>query len=110
MTSGHCNHEPIKIVTFDSRSGDVLHKKVEEIKDDELDLAKEIAEKLIASLKPHGNAAGLAAPQIGISKAVFIYSYDRNPEHIEVVINPTLTPATGDIVEGWEALLFCYTW
>ena len=37
-------------------------------------------------------AAGLAAPQIGIGKSVFIYSYDRDPKNLEVAINPSYIP------------------
>jgi len=47
-------------------------------------------------------AAGLAAPQIGINKAVFIFSYDRDPKHLEVVINPTFIPLKEAKAQGWE--------
>ena len=72
--------ENIKIVTVDSLEKEVLRQKTEEIYEDELPLAKEIAEKLFAALQPLLPAAGLAAPQIGISKSVFIFSFDRDPK------------------------------
>ena len=91
-----------EIVTVDSLESAVLRKKAELIQEDELPLAKEIAGQLYLSLEPHFPAAGLAAPQIGINKAVFIYSFDRNPEHFEMVINPVLTPVGEEKAEGWE--------
>lgn len=95
--------QELKIVTIDSPLHEVLKQKTELIQENELPLAQEIAAQLFKTLQPHLPAAGLAAPQIGISKAVFIYSYDRNPEHLEVVINPSFEPIGDEIVEGWEA-------
>jgi peptide deformylase len=92
----------IKIVTVDSANGDVLRKKTEDIKPDELYLAQEIGEKLLSALKPHLPAAGLAAPQIGISKSVFVYSYNREPENLEIVINPAFIPIGDKKIHGWE--------
>jgi peptide deformylase len=99
-----------EIVTIDSPKHEVLRTKTEDIKENELPLAKEIAEALYASLKPHMPAAGLAAPQIGISKSVFIFSYDRDPKNLEVVINPTFAPVGSSRVKGWEgcfSVLLC---
>lgn len=96
------NTQPIKIVTVDSSSKEVLATKTEDIQEDELYLANEISDQLMASLKPYLPAAGLAAPQIGISKSMFIYSYDRDPNHLETVINPKWTPISEDRIEGWE--------
>jgi peptide deformylase len=90
------------IVTVDSSQAEVLRRKAENIQESELGIAKEISEKLYAALEPYFPAAGLAAPQIGISKAVFIFSYDRDPKHLEVVINPTWKPLGDAKVKGWE--------
>jgi peptide deformylase len=98
----HCVADAIKIVTVDSPLQEVLHKKTEEIQEGELPLAREIAKKLYLSLKPYFPAAGLAAPQIGISKSVFIFSFDRDPNNLEVVINPSFVPVGDSQVEGWE--------
>lgn len=95
----------IKIVTVDSLEKDVLEKKTEDIKENEFHMVHEISEKLFLALKPHLPAAGLAAPQIGISKSVFIYSYDRDPKNLEVVINPAFIPIGDNKVEGWEGCL-----
>lgn len=92
----------LQIVTLDSPNKDVLKRKTEKIEPNELTLAREIGEKLFQALEPHLPAAGLAAPQIGISKSVFIYSYDRNPENLELVINPIFSPIGDHKIEGWE--------
>lgn len=96
--------EPIKIVTLGSPNAEVLKTKAEAFQNNKEDLAKAktIAEQLFASLQPLMPAAGLAAPQIGISKAIFIYTYDRTPEHLEVAINPSFTPVGEETVVGWE--------
>lgn len=94
-----------EIVTIDSPQADVLKTKAEQIQENELGLAKEIGRQLYLSLEPFFPAGGLAAPQIGISKAVFIFSPNRDPKNLEVVINPTFTPVGNEKVEGWESCL-----
>lgn len=101
--------EKLKIVTLNSPNKNVLSRKTEEIKSGEFPLAKQIADKLINALKPYSPAAGLAAPQIGISKAVFIYSFDRDPKNLEVVINPQFKPLDLDTKKGWEGCLSVIT-
>lgn len=92
----------MKIVTIDSPLQDILKKKTEEIKENEFILAKEISEKLFLALKPYFPAAGLAAPQIGISRSVFIFSFDRSPDNLETVINPSFLPVGDTKIESWE--------
>jgi peptide deformylase len=94
--------EDMKIVTIDSPLQNILKQQTEEIQESELGLACEISEKLFLALKPHLPAAGLAAPQIGINKSVFIYSFNRDPENLETVINPSYFPLEDTKVEGWE--------
>ncbi len=94
--------ENIKIVTVDSVEKQVLRQKAEDIRKDELLLAQEIASKLFSAIQPLLPAAGLAAPQIGISKSVFIFSFDRDPKNFEVVINPQFVPEGEEVVVGWE--------
>ena len=94
--------QPLKIITVDSDEHSFLRIKAEMILRDQLPLAKEIAEKLFLALKPHLPAAGLAASQIGIKKAVFIFSFDRDPNNLEVVINPSFIPLGEKKKEGWE--------
>jgi peptide deformylase len=58
------------------------------------------------------NGAGLAAPQIGISKQVAIFGFKRNPRYPDaeevpytVLINPVITPLSQDEEEDWEGCL-----
>ncbi|MDO8705506.1 MAG: peptide deformylase [Sulfuricaulis sp.] len=58
------------------------------------------------------NGAGLAAPQIGVSQRIVIFSVEANarypdvePVPTTVLINPTLTPIGDEMEEGWEGCL-----
>ncbi len=58
------------------------------------------------------NGAGLAAPQIGVSQRVTIFSVESNPRYPDVepvpttvLINPILTPIGDEMEEGWEGCL-----
>ena len=65
--------------------------------------ASKIAIQLREALLPLMPAAGLAAPQICVSKQMFIFSWDRSIDNLEVVINPVFEPVTDEIEESWEA-------
>ena len=58
------------------------------------------------------NGAGLAAPQIGVDLQLVIFGFGRNERYPEappvpetVLINPTVTPVSQDMEEGWEGCL-----
>jgi len=58
------------------------------------------------------NGAGLAAPQIGVSKRVVVFGFQSNPRYPEaasvsktVLVNPEIEPLTDRIEEGWEGCL-----
>jgi peptide deformylase len=58
------------------------------------------------------NGAGLAAPQIGVSRQVVIFGVGQNPRYPQaeevpytVLINPELTPVDDQMEEGWEGCL-----
>lgn len=58
------------------------------------------------------NGAGLAAPQIGVSQRVVIFSVESNPRYPDVepvpttvLVNPALTPVGNDMEDGWEGCL-----
>jgi len=60
----------------------------------------------------HLNGAGLAAPQIGVGLRVVIFGVRGNPRYPDVeevpdtvLINPTLTPLSDELEEGWEGCL-----
>ncbi|MCV2361760.1 peptide deformylase [Paucibacter sp. TC2R-5] len=58
------------------------------------------------------NGAGLAAPQIGVDLQLVIFGFQSNERYPEappvlptVLINPTITPLSDAVVEGWEGCL-----
>ena len=60
----------------------------------------------------HLNGAGLAAPQVGVPVRVVIFGVTANlrypdiePVPDTVLINPVLTPLSGEEEEGWEGCL-----
>lgn len=60
----------------------------------------------------HLDGAGLAAPQIGVSLRVVIFGFEANarypdaaPVPYTVLINPQLTPLSGEEEEAWEGCL-----
>lgn len=70
-------------------------------------LVADMKETMIAN-----DGAGLAAPQIGVDLRVVMFGFESNPRYPEVgpipftvLINPSLTPLSSDIEEGWEGCL-----
>jgi peptide deformylase len=60
----------------------------------------------------HLNGAGLAAPQIGVPLRVVIFGVTANPRYPDVepvpetvLVNPVLTPLSGEEEEDWEGCL-----
>jgi peptide deformylase len=60
----------------------------------------------------HMNGAGIAAPQIGVSKRVVIFGIEGNPRYPDaeevpftVLVNPEITPLGNAMEEGWEGCL-----
>jgi peptide deformylase len=58
------------------------------------------------------NGAGLAAPQIGVDLQLVIFGFAKNDRYPDappvprtVLINPTITPLSEAIEEGWEGCL-----
>ncbi len=58
------------------------------------------------------NGAGLAAPQIGVSKRVLIFGVEANPRYPDaepvpttVLVNPVIEILTQQTEEGWEGCL-----
>ncbi|RYE14661.1 MAG: hypothetical protein EOP34_05955, partial [Rickettsiales bacterium] len=49
--------------------------------------------------------AGLAAPQIGISKQIFIYSIDKGGYNMTEAINPSIIRSGDKKISDWEACL-----
>ena len=60
----------------------------------------------------HANGAGLAAPQIGIDLQLVIFGFKNNERYPDapavpetVLINPTITPLSEAMEDGWEGCL-----
>jgi peptide deformylase len=58
------------------------------------------------------DGAGLAAPQVHVSRRIVIYGVDENPRYpdaesvpLTVLLNPRLTPLTEEHEEDWEGCL-----
>jgi peptide deformylase len=58
------------------------------------------------------NGAGIAAPQVGVSRRVVIFEVTRNPRYPQaepvpytVLVNPVLEPIGVDQEDGWEGCL-----
>ena len=58
------------------------------------------------------NGAGLAAPQIGVDLALVIFGFKQNTRYPDappmpetVLINPVITPLSGEEEDGWEGCL-----
>ena len=58
------------------------------------------------------NGAGLAAPQIGVSKQLVVFGFGSNPRYPNadsipetILLNPTIKPLDDLIVEDWEGCL-----
>jgi peptide deformylase len=58
------------------------------------------------------DGAGLAAPQVHVSKRVVIYGVDHNPRYphaepvpLTALVNPRITPLTQEMDEDWEGCL-----
>ncbi len=92
------------IITLDQDPTHCLTSGTEAIPDTAAGLieAREIVRRLEETLRPRMPAAGLAAPQIGISKAVFIFSWDRSAEHLDTAINPSFQALGEEKIFGWE--------
>lgn len=82
----------MKIVTYPSK---ILRKQAKAVVDLDTVTKKEIKE-LVAELERGENAAGLAAPQLGISKRFF--GIKKSDKKIEVFINPIIVETWGDRV------------
>lgn len=89
------------IVTLDSPNADVLRKPTKNVAQEEFHLAAAVGQELLLAIEPLRPAAGLAAPQIGQSLSVFIFSPNR--QNYIVAVNPSYEPIGDAKVRGWEA-------
>jgi peptide deformylase len=81
---------------------------VEEFDTPELD---RLIEDMLDTMRAE-DGAGLAAPQIGISKRVVVFGFDENPRYRDapavprtILINPKIEPLDATLEDGWEGCL-----
>jgi len=92
------------IVTHENDSENILRLPTSFLEEKNWDLAQATVQKLhdVRKMVLKGGA-GLAAPQIGISLPIFIYTPDRRTESLINVINPSFEPMGTDSIECYEA-------
>jgi peptide deformylase len=82
---------------------EILRKKAEEVKNIDGKI-----EKLIRSMKEtlfYSKGIGLAAPQVGVSKRIFI-AYDKEKNNLITVINPEIIEKEGEDIDLEGCLSF----
>lgn len=72
---------------------------------------QQLIDDMIATMEDE-DGAGLAAPQVHVSKRLVVYGVRQNPRYpdadeipLTVLINPKITPLTKRQEEGWEGCL-----
>lgn len=102
--SSYALQEYEEIVKWNKDPHNILRMPTIPLSKPEWDLAQLITEKLIQTREVLlRGGAGLAAPQIGINRSVFIFSPDRTKEKLKVATNPILEPIGTHLVDGEEA-------
>ncbi len=99
----------MEVININSPKSYLLRQKTTDIQENEFPLAQEIVDKLLIALKPYLPAGGLAAPQIGLDRSVFIVTFDRDPKNLEAIINPTFSPLNEKKEQAWESCISCMT-
>lgn len=85
-------------------SDEVLFERAERIIDvKDPEVTKLVGELIAASIKIGGY--GLAAPQVGISKQIFVYRKAIGSNRYTIVINPEIIVASGKLISRAEGCL-----
>ena len=70
-----------------------------------------LVEDMFDTMAVHGGV-GLAAPQIGVGLQVVIFGFEHSERYPDaapvprtILVNPVITPLTGELEEGWEGCL-----
>ena len=89
----------------------LLNQRAAEIEDFDTPELDSLIEDMLDTMQAE-DGAGLAAPQIGISKRVVVFGFDTNPRYLDaaaiprtVLINPRIEPLDPAMEEGWEGCL-----
>ncbi|MBS0271229.1 MAG: peptide deformylase [Proteobacteria bacterium] len=102
--SGMASQKYDEIVIHEDDPAHVLRHPTKPVNQIEWDDIKYITQRLMdVRQNILKGGAGLAAPQIGSSLPVFIYTPDRTTEGLKVVINPSFEPIGEEMIEGEEA-------
>lgn len=80
------------LLTLEADHSHILRKAPSPIKALDWGVVKDTISKLVETRNKIGGGAGLAAPQIGLSLPIFIYTPDRTDENLRAVINPSIEP------------------
>jgi|SRR3989339_1171914 len=87
----------------------LLHQKAELVSD--IEKIETIISNMIDTMRHH-HGAGIAAPQISISKRIIVYGFDFNPRYpqakpipLTIVINPVYEILNDSIMMVWEGCL-----
>ena len=74
-------------------------------------VVQQLIDDLIETMVEY-DGAGLAAPQVHVPLQIVVFEVDKNPRYpdadaipLTVLINPTITPTTKEMEEGWEGCL-----
>ncbi len=103
MTS-YASQQYKEIVTCDGDLTHVLRTPTSFIEETDWACVEPAVQKLLyVRDKVLGGGAGLAAPQIGMSLPIFIYTPDRTTAGLRIVINPSMEPVGTSFVRGEEA-------
>lgn len=68
---------------------------------------QQLIDDMLETMREAGGV-GLAAPQVGIARQLFVYGVEDGGEEViapRAVINPLLTPEAGEAIHDWEGCL-----
>ena len=89
----------------------LLNQRAAEIEDFNTPELDSLIEDMLDTMRAE-DGAGLAAPQIGISRRIVVFGFDENPRYQDapavprtVLINPQIKPLDETMEEGWEGCL-----
>lgn len=88
----------LNIITLEKDENKILTKVAEEVKPEEIDGLKQLINDMIETCRAY-DALGLAAPQVGVSKRIFVL------EDGTVCINPKVAAKSGKITSHREGCL-----
>jgi peptide deformylase len=113
LQSRHAEATPVAILKVARLGHPVLRQKaapvpLAEIRSPE---TQRLIDDMVATMREY-SGAGLAANQVHVPKQVCVIEVDANPRYpdaaaipLTILVNPVVTPLTGEMEEGWEGCL-----